>query len=146
LAPSTTIPRNCTLIYCPRTHTAFGHGPHPFPQFLRRGVRVALGTDGLASNPDLSILAEARHLHRHYPDVAGDALLCMATLWGAEALGWAEETGSLEAGKSADLVVVPLSADTKSDSYKRLFYSDLPVERVLCRGRWMEPSTAAAPP
>lgn len=141
LAPSADIPGNSTVVYCPRTHAAFGHAPHPFRQFLERGVRVALGTDSLASNPDLSVLAELRHVHRHHPDVPGEVLLRMATLSGAEALGWADETGSLDAGKSADLVVVPLSPGTSGDPYQRLLESDLPVQRVLCRGQWIEPLT-----
>lgn len=143
LSPSACIPRNSTIVYCPRTHTAFAHTPHPFQQFLERGVRVALGTDSLASNPDLSILAEIRHLHRHYPDVSGEMLLRMATLSGAEALGWANESGSLETGKSADLVVVPLVPGARDEPYWGLFESDLPVQQVLCRGRWIEPPATA---
>jgi aminodeoxyfutalosine deaminase len=141
LEESQSIPHNSTIIYCPRTHTAFGHAPHPFPHFLKRGIRIALGTDSLASNPDLGILAEIRHLHRYYPDVPGDVLLRMATLSGAEALGWAEETGSIEAGKSADLVVVPLEIGAETKPYRRLLESDLSVHRVLCRGQWIEPLT-----
>ncbi|HEY7425987.1 MAG TPA: amidohydrolase family protein, partial [Gemmataceae bacterium] len=139
LSPSTHIPDSCTLIYCPRTHAAFGHPPHPFREFLSCGVRVALGTDSLASNPDLSVLEEVRYLHQHCPDVPGHVLLDMATLSGAEALGWADETGSLEAGKSADLVVVSLAPSGKGDPYERLLASDLPVRRVLYRGRWTDP-------
>jgi cytosine/adenosine deaminase-related metal-dependent hydrolase len=139
LVPASNIPNNCSIIYCPRTHTAFGHAPHPFRHFLKRGIRVALGTDSLASNPDLSILAEMRHLHRQCPDIPGDVLLRMATLSGAEALGWANETGSLEAGKSADLAIVPLAPGTDTDPYQRFFDSDLLVQSVLCRGRWIEP-------
>jgi cytosine/adenosine deaminase-related metal-dependent hydrolase len=130
------IPDNGTVVYCPRTHAAFGHPPHPFRDFLGRGVRVALGTDGLASNPDLDLLAEARFLHRLYPDFPGAELLHMATLAGAEALGWADETGSLEAGKSADLTVIPLSSPQDGDPHRLVFASDLPVRRVLFRGRW----------
>ena len=137
LMPSVNIPRHSTIIYCPRTHSAFGHAPHPFQHFLQHGIRVALGTDSLASNPDLSILAEMRHVHRQYPDVPGDVLLRMGTLSGAEALGWADETGSLEAGKSADLVVVPLVPGMEGDPYQLLFDSDYPVKRVLCRGQWI---------
>src|SRR5205807_198685 len=98
LHPNTPIPAECTLVYCPRTHAAFGHEPHPFREFLKKGVRIALGTDSLASNPDLNVLAEARFLHERYPEVPGAALLRMATLAGAEALGWGSETGSLKAG------------------------------------------------
>src|SRR5204862_1732247 len=90
---------NTTIVYCPRTHAAFGHPPHPFREFLARGVRVCLGTDSLASNPDLDVLAEARFVRQRYPDFPGEVLLRMVTLAGAESLGWADETGSLEAGK-----------------------------------------------
>jgi cytosine/adenosine deaminase-related metal-dependent hydrolase len=137
LAPDAPIPDNGTIVYCPRTHAAFGHPPHPFRDFLGRGVRVALGTDSLASNPDLDLLAEARFLHRLYPDFPSDKLLRMATLAGAEALGWADETGSLAPGKSADLVVIPLSSVHEADPHRLVFASDRPVERVLFRGRWV---------
>jgi imidazolonepropionase-like amidohydrolase len=45
----------------------------------------------------------------------------MATLSGAEALGFGDVTGSLEAGKSADLVVVPVAKDDPADPHKLLF-------------------------
>src|SRR5262249_1272892 len=112
------------------------HPPHPFRDFLARGVRVALGTDSLASNPDLDMLAEARFVHRRYPDVSGATLLRMATLAGAEALGWADETGSLEPGKSADLVMLPLSGKEEDDPHRLIFDSDVPDRAVLWRGRW----------
>jgi cytosine/adenosine deaminase-related metal-dependent hydrolase len=136
LPPTFAVRRQDSIVYCPRTHTAFGHPPHPFRAFLRRGVRVALGTDSLASNPDLGMLAEMRFVHRHHPDVPGEALLRMATLSGAEALGWADETGSLTAGKSADLVVVPLS-DEEGDPHELVLASAALVGKVMARGRWL---------
>jgi cytosine/adenosine deaminase-related metal-dependent hydrolase len=126
-----------TVVYCPRTHAAFGHPPHPFRTFLGRGVRVALGTDSLASNPDLSILAEARFVHERHPDVPGATLLRMATLSGAEALGWADETGSLTPGKSADLVVVPLPDEETPDPHRSVLQSAAGVGAVMVRGRWL---------
>jgi cytosine/adenosine deaminase-related metal-dependent hydrolase len=134
------IPAHASLVYCPRTHAAFGHPPHPFRDFLARGVRVAIGTDSLASNPDLDVLAEIRFLHELYPDVPGKTLLRMATLSGAEALAWNHETGSLMQGKSADLVVVPLPNRDDSDPFRLLLESDLPGRRVLFRGQWLTPS------
>lgn len=132
------IPAHGSIIYCPRTHAAFGHPPHPFREFLARGVRVALGTDSLASNPDLDILAEARFVHGKHADVPGATLLRMITLSGAEALGWADETGSLTPGKSADLVVLPLPEEERSDPHVLLLESDRPVARTLFRGAWRE--------
>jgi aminodeoxyfutalosine deaminase len=137
LTGTDTIPENGAIVYCPRTHAAFGHSSHPFRELLKRGVRVALGTDSLASNPDIDLLAEARFLHANNPDVPGEVVLRMATLSGAEALGWADETGSLEAGKSADLVVVPLAGLDSGDPWSRVFDSDLSVIRVMCRGSWL---------
>jgi cytosine/adenosine deaminase-related metal-dependent hydrolase len=127
------------VVYCPRTHAAFGHPPHPFRDFLSRGVRVALGTDSLASNPDLDLLAEARYLHWHYPDFPADRLLHMATLAGAEALGWADETGSLTPGKSADLLVVPLAGNADADPHRQVFDASatLAPRRVMFRGQWV---------
>lgn len=97
-----------SVAYCPRTHAAFDHPPHRFMDMLDRGVNVCIGTDSLASNPDLSVLAELRFLRERRPDCPPDQLIEMATLRGARALGFAERVGSLEPGKSADLVVVPI--------------------------------------
>lgn len=136
LAPSTRIPRNSTIVYCPRTHAAFGHPPHPFRDFLSRGVRVCLGTDSLASNPDLDILAEARFVRARHPDFPGESLLKMISLWGAEALGWADETGSLEPGKSADFTVIPLPDREAADPYELLFADHPGSRRTMFRGQW----------
>lgn len=134
----TELPSHFGLVYCPRTHAAFGHAPHPWREFMARGVRVALGTDSLASNPDLDLLAEARFLRVRHPDVSGATLLRMATLSGAEALDWDHTTGSLEAGKSADLVVIPLDGRQEDDPHDLFLASDEPVAKVMCRGRWLE--------
>lgn len=128
---------NHSIVYCPRTHAAFGHPPHPFRDFLARGVRVCLGTDSLASNPDLDVLAEARFVHAKYPDFPGEQLLKMITLSGAEALGWADECGSLEPGKSADLVAVPLS-DADGDPHELLFADTPGDRRTMWCGEWRD--------
>jgi cytosine/adenosine deaminase-related metal-dependent hydrolase len=139
LPPDTDLPPNASLVYCPRTHAAFGHPPHPFLEFLARGVCVALGTDSLASNPDLDLLAEARFLHERYPSLNGEVILRMATLSGAEALGWAEETGSLTPGKSADLAVVPLDDSGEGEPHRRLLGGRQPVSAVFFRGKRVSP-------
>ena len=56
----------------PRTHAYFGHEPYPLAEMLAAGVRVAVGTDSRASNPDLRLLEELRHIARHHPDVSPD--------------------------------------------------------------------------
>src|SRR5205823_2558260 len=126
-----------TVVYCPRTHASFGHDEHPFREILARGGTIALGTDSLASNPDLDLLAEARFIHRNHPDVPGETLLRMITLSGAEALGWDHETGSLIPGKSADLVVLPLLPNDVLDPHSLIFESSTHIDKVMCLGRWL---------
>jgi cytosine/adenosine deaminase-related metal-dependent hydrolase len=136
LGPGSSLPRGAAVVYCPRTHAAFGHPPHPVEDFLAAGRRVALGTDGLASNPDLNLLAEARFLHERHPAISAAAIIRMATLSGAEALGWEHETGSLTPGKSADLVVVPLEGG-RDDPHEQLLRSSFQVSAVMFQGRWV---------
>ncbi len=97
-----------SLVYCPRTHAYFGHRPYPLVELLAAGVRVALGTDSRASNPDLDLLSEMRHVARAHPTIDSHDVLRMGTLAGAEALGRAADVGSLAAGKLANMVAVPL--------------------------------------
>lgn len=144
LAADAPLPRGCTVVYCPRTHAAFGHAPHPFRALLRAGHEVALGTDGLASNPDLDLLAEARFVSERHPDLPGAALLRMATLAGARALGWEAETGSLAPGKSADLVVLALPRAPAADPHALLFHPETRVRAVLLRGAWVQGSAGTA--
>lgn len=124
-----------SLALCPRTHAAFRHPRHPFAEFLARGVNVALGTDSLASNPDLDLFEEARFLFEHRKDVSGETILQMATLNGAKALGFEGDCGSLEPAKSADFVVMPLGSS--SDPYEALFTGHGP-RRTLFRGNWRD--------
>jgi cytosine/adenosine deaminase-related metal-dependent hydrolase len=135
LAASAALPQNASLVYCPRTHAAFGHAPHPFRDLVARGVRVCLGTDSLASNPDLSILEEMRFLRAAHPDLPGAEILRMATLSGAEALGWADETGSLAPGKSADFVVIPLQGRDARDPHDLWLESEAQVSETWFRGK-----------
>lgn len=74
------------VVYCPRTHEHFGHSSHPLPELLKRNIRVALGTDSRASNPDLSILEEARTVWRRFPQIDPQSILAMATGNGASLL------------------------------------------------------------
>ncbi len=93
------------VMYCPRAHRYFGHSPHPYRDMLAAGVTVALGTDSAASNDDLSLLRELHTLRQIDPHTPPD--LRLVTLNAARALGLADQIGSLEAGKLADLVAFP---------------------------------------
>jgi 5-methylthioadenosine/S-adenosylhomocysteine deaminase len=106
-----------SVVHCPESNLKLGSGVCPVARLLGRGVRVALGTDGAASNNDLDLLAEARIAGLLSSGVAatpGDLvatdLLRMATLEGARTLGLGELTGSLQPDKWADLCCIDLRA------------------------------------
>lgn len=96
----------CSLVYCPGSHRFFRYPPYPLRGILKRGIPLALGTDSLASNEDLSILREMALVRRVHPWVGAERVLSMATQGGARALGWEKSIGQLRPGMEADFVVL----------------------------------------
>jgi 5-methylthioadenosine/S-adenosylhomocysteine deaminase len=103
------------VVHCPESNLKLASGYCPVARLLEHGVNVALGSDGAASNNDLDLLAEMRSAALLGKGVADDpraipaeTALRMATLNGARALGMDELTGSLQAGKAADIVAIDL--------------------------------------
>jgi cytosine/adenosine deaminase-related metal-dependent hydrolase len=104
------------IAHCPRSNAILGCGAAPLAAFLASGARVGLGTDSPASTPSFDMFEEmrtavytARARERRPDALSAKAALELATLGAANALGLGDETGSLAAGKRADLVVVSLS-------------------------------------
>ncbi|MGH3089449.1 MAG: amidohydrolase family protein [Rubrobacteraceae bacterium] len=99
--------------HCPRSNENLGCDVSPVAAMMERGVRVGMGTDGLWSSQSLNLFEEtlfAVELH----GFDGKTGLRLATLEGARALGIEDETGSIEAGKWADLAVIEV-APTRSE-------------------------------
>jgi cytosine/adenosine deaminase-related metal-dependent hydrolase len=94
------------IAYCPRTHAAFGFNDYPLKMFLDAGCRVGLGTDSLASNPDLDVFKEAVFVANRFPEFADERLFRMLTLDGAGLLGCESQFGSITPGKAAAVVVL----------------------------------------
>lgn len=115
---------NMSVVYCPRTQAFFSHGRYPLPEMLETGVRVAVGTDSRASNPDLSLWRELQHIAMTHPAVSPEEILKMGTLYGAEALGIDQRLGTLTPGKAARLAIAPLLSE-QAGPYESLFYPGL---------------------
>jgi 5-methylthioadenosine/S-adenosylhomocysteine deaminase len=103
------------VVHCPQSNLKLGSGFCGVARLRSAGITVALGTDGAASNDGLDLFAEMRAASLLAKALARDpaaldtrALLEMATLGGARVLDLADEIGSIEPGKSADLVAVDL--------------------------------------
>ncbi len=114
------------VVYCPRTHHYFGHEPYPLVAMLGRGVRVVVGTDSRASNPDLNLWEELRYVARVHPQVTPAQILRMGTLDAAGALGCHEEVGSLEPGKRADLLILRIDHPRAADPCAALLTGTAP--------------------
>ncbi len=105
----------CTVVHCPRSNLKLASGACPVTELLAAGVNVALGTDGAAANNRLDMWAEMDTAALFGKYVANDAaalpagaMLELATLNGARALGLDHEIGSLKPGKSADAICIEL--------------------------------------
>jgi 5-methylthioadenosine/S-adenosylhomocysteine deaminase len=104
------------VVHCPESNLKLASGICPVSLLQERGVNVALGTDGAASNNDLDMFGEMRTAALLCKGAAGDASRCnaeqsirKATINGAMALGLADQIGSIEPGKKADLIAIDLS-------------------------------------
>jgi len=101
---------DATLVTCPRSNRWTGAGDPPIQRFYASGVRVAIGTDSLASVEDLNMFTEMAEIRRLAPSVPASRVLESATLAGARALDFGDELGSITPGKRADLIAVRLPA------------------------------------
>jgi len=100
--------RQTTLVACPRSNGHTGAGAPPLEDFYRSGVPIAVGTDSLASAPDLNVFAELATMRALAPGVPAASLLASATIVGARALGFDADYGTIEPGKRARLLAVDL--------------------------------------
>jgi len=116
--------RGVKVSHNPESNMKLASGTAPVPAFLAAGVTVGLGTDGAASNNDLDMfeaMRQAAFLHklvsRDPRAVPAAAVLEMATIGGARALGMDGKIGSIEAGKRADLILVSMRGARQTPLY-----------------------------
>lgn len=102
-----------SIASCPESNCKLGSGVCELDKLAAHGVNVCIGTDGASSNNNLNMLEELHTAALVLKGVRRDAAVCtpddilrMGTINGARALGVADAFGSLEVGKSADLILV----------------------------------------
>ncbi len=121
------------VVYCPRTHHMFGHQRHPIVQMLKRSIPVFLGTDSLASNPDLSVLSEARHVHAHFPQLDPKTIWRMITAAPRDFLASTSTDDGLAIGSQARLASIKLPSGQIRDEtqlYEYLLTTDNHPNRI----------------
>ena len=104
------------VVHCPRSNAFLGCGVAPLAELRAAGLRIGLGMDSPASTPSFDMFDEMRaalyaaRAREERPDALSTAaVLELATLGSAGALGLEDEVGSLAPGKQADLTVVSLA-------------------------------------
>jgi cytosine/adenosine deaminase-related metal-dependent hydrolase len=124
--------RGVPVVLCPRSNLFIELKLPPLFDMLQVGLTPALGTDSLASNTTLDVLAEASALRDRFPQVPAWQFISMATWYGARALGLSHRVGALAEGLSPGLLLVDLPAG-ETDPYRMLLRSPPPPRRVLAR-------------
>jgi len=135
------------VVHNPQSNMKLASGVAPVPKMIQEGIRIGLGTDGAASNNDLSMWEEmdtTAKLHKVFTGdpkvISAEQAFELATISGARALHLEKEIGSLEKGKRADIVIVDRDNLNQIPLYN--VYSDLvyatkaaDVETVIINGR-----------
>ena len=138
----------------PSSNLKLASGFAPVMKMLETGLNVGIGTDGPASNNDLDMFEEVRLAAFVAKAVTNDPTslpasqaLLMATRLGAQALHIGHLTGSVEAGKRADLILVDVSPVHNAPSFKRaadntyaqIVYASksTDVSDVMVNGKWL---------
>lgn len=139
--------RGVGIAHNPQSNMKLAAGTAPVPAMLRRDIAVGLGTDGAASNNDLSMWEEMDTAAKLHKLISGDPKTLsaeqafeMATIRGARALHLDKITGSLEAGKRADIAIVDMDSLNQTpfyNVYSSLVYSTkaTDVRTVIINGR-----------
>ncbi len=97
---------NTFLVLCPNSNLYIENALPSVPLFQQHGLNICLGTDSLASNHQLSILAEMVTLQMHFPELKIEQLLEWACINGAHALGFEKTMGSFETGKTPGINLI----------------------------------------
>ncbi len=139
--------RNVAVAHCVESNLKLASGVAPIPAMLKAGVKVSFGTDGAASNNDLSVLSEMSTAAKLHKAIAKDptvldskTAVLMATKLGAEALGLGHKIGSIEKGKAADVISIDLRKPHLMplyDIYSHIVYSAMAsdIKTVLVNGK-----------
>ena len=142
------------IAHNPTSNLKLASGVAPVIQMLQTGLNVGIGTDGPASNNDLDMFTEMHLAAILAKGTTGDPTvlpaqqaLLMATRLGAQAMHIGHLTGSLEAGKRADLVLVDIEALHNTPAFRRdpnAIYSQVvyaakstDVQAVMVNGQWL---------
>jgi cytosine/adenosine deaminase-related metal-dependent hydrolase len=103
-------------VTCPNANLYIENRLPNYQFFLDHNAKMAIGTDSLTSNWQLSVLEEMKTIARYQSYLSFETLLKWATLNGAEALGFEQSLGSIEVGKQPGLNLLNLGGELKLEA------------------------------
>jgi len=121
-----------TVVLCPRSNLHIGGRLPDVPAMVAEGLGLAIGTDSLASSPDLSVFGELATLHAHFPAVPALRWIEAATLGGAHALRLGS-CGSLAVGRRPGVLDVQVARDALANPIEALVRDPRPTLRWIAR-------------
>ena len=134
--------KQVSVVHCPRSHDYFRHELFPRHSLAKAGVNLCLGTDSLATvlkqprrNVELNMFDEMRSLVARNSGVSPECIVRMATINGAQALGFRGKVGELAKNGFADLIALPFSGRT-SESYAAVLQHTGDVAASIIDGEW----------
>jgi aminodeoxyfutalosine deaminase len=113
-----------SIVYCPRTHAHFGHDAYPLQKLFDLGIDVYLGTDSRASNPDLSILSEARFVRQLYPWTTAEQIFRMMSICPRKHL---EKVGF---SKDIGWTAIPCESQNPSNVLEQILEDNRPASTI----------------
>jgi cytosine/adenosine deaminase-related metal-dependent hydrolase len=100
--------KNVFWCLCPNANMYIENRLPNIPSLIKKGAKICIGTDSLASNHQLNILSELQTIKKHYPEIPSEYLLQCASINGAEALGIEKEFGKFHVGKRNAVLQIKL--------------------------------------
>jgi cytosine/adenosine deaminase-related metal-dependent hydrolase len=137
--------RDVNVVHCVRSNARLKHGLAPLDKFRKSKIPVGLGTDSLASAPDLSMIEEAHQVVQLHGatsregQISASEALSLITLDAAKVIGMSDKIGSLEKGKIADLAIFHYGHQIGSDPAATLFGEKADGVRVYIGGGRVNP-------
>ena len=114
--------RCSNVCICPRSNYNLHKKLPDIEQMLKAGIKPCMGTDSLASTRSLSIFDEMAFTANSFSNINPETIFEIATINGAKALGLSQKFGTLEPGKFAVFIYLPITADKQSDLLEKIIH------------------------
>ncbi|MFB6145932.1 MAG: amidohydrolase family protein [Candidatus Nanohaloarchaea archaeon] len=140
---------NAGVAHNPAANLKLGNGVADVPSLIEQGIKIGIGTDGVASNNNLNLFEEAKlagllHKRNDPRDITEQEVLDMLTISGARVLGMEDEIGSIEEGKKADIVMIDTDDSSLTPYHGKrglvsnlVFSFDGDVSEVIVNGKFV---------